>query len=115
MMKPIHFGVLLVLGAIWGASFTFIGVAVAEFGPLILMFLRVLIGGLILSALAYGMQPKHRPAAQLQMRARWRRYLSVGLLGSALPFYADRVLFFTVTSSLNQELVVPLTRRRVGV
>ena len=51
-MKPIHYGALLLLGAIWGASFLFIGLAVDEFGPLFMMFLRVLIGGLVLVALA---------------------------------------------------------------
>ena len=33
-MKPIHYGALLLLGAVWGASFLFIGIAVPEFGPL---------------------------------------------------------------------------------
>ena len=40
-MKPIHYGALLLLGAVWGASFLFIGVAAPEFGPLSLMFARV--------------------------------------------------------------------------
>ena len=30
-MKPIHYAALLLLGAVWGASFLFIGVAVAIF------------------------------------------------------------------------------------
>ena len=51
-MKSVHYAALAVLGAVWGASFLFIGLAAPEFGPLALMFSRVLIAGLILLAVA---------------------------------------------------------------
>lgn len=85
-MRLIHFAALLLLGAIWGASFLFIGLAVTEFGPLVLMFLRVLVAGLILAGLAYVTRRKGQPEATLRLRANWRSYLIVGLLNSALPF-----------------------------
>jgi drug/metabolite transporter (DMT)-like permease len=85
-MRPIHFAALLLLGAIWGASFLFIGLAVVEFGPLPLMFLRVLTAGLILAVLAYLTRRKGKPGAVLRLRTNWRKYLTVGLLNSALPF-----------------------------
>ncbi len=84
-MKPMHFGALFLLGAIWGASFLFIGVAVQEFGPFLLMFLRVLVGGLILLLIGWITQ-KQNPLGLLRWRDNWRKYLIVGLLNSALPF-----------------------------
>jgi drug/metabolite transporter (DMT)-like permease len=95
-MKPIHSGALLLLGAIWGASFLFIGVAVAEFGPLSLMFLRVLAAGLILVGLATMKQRK----TTLHWRANWRKYLTVGLLNSALPFTLIAFSELNITVSL---------------
>lgn len=85
-MKPIHYGALLILGAVWGASFLFIGVAVPEFGPLRLMFMRVLIAGLILLVVARVTQRQTSLRETLRLRENWRKYLIVGLLNSALPF-----------------------------
>ena len=85
-MKPIHYGALLVLGAVWGASFLFIGVAVPEFGPLRLMFLRVLLAGLILLVVARLTLRQTGLRETLRLRENWRKYLIVGLLNSALPF-----------------------------
>jgi drug/metabolite transporter (DMT)-like permease len=99
-MKPIHYGVLLLLGAIWGASFLFIGIAVSEFGPIPLMFLRVLGAGLVLVGLAYWWRRKHRSAATLRWRTNWRKYLTVGLLNSALPFTLIAFSELKITVSL---------------
>ena len=85
-MKPVHYGALLVLGAAWGASFLFIGVAVPEFGPLRLMFLRVLIAGLLLLVVARLTLRQTGLRETLRLRENWRKYLIVGLLNSALPF-----------------------------
>ena len=85
-MKPIHYGALLVLGAVWGASYLFIGVAVPEFGPLRLMFLRVLIAGLLLLVVARLTLRQAGLRETLRLRENWRKYLIVGLLNSALPF-----------------------------
>ncbi len=85
-MKPVHYGALLILGAVWGASFLFIGVAVPEFGPLRLMFLRVLIAGLLLLIVARLTLRQASLRDTLRLRENWRKYLIVGLLNSALPF-----------------------------
>lgn len=85
-MKPIHYGALLILGAVWGASFLFIGVAVPEFGPLRLMFIRVLLAGLILLGVARLTLRQTSLRDTLRLRENWRKYLIVGLLNSALPF-----------------------------
>lgn len=85
-MKPIHYAALALLGAVWGASFLFIGVAVPEFGPLMLMFARVLIAGLIMLGVAYWTQRRNDWRAVLRLRDNWRKYLIVGLLNAALPF-----------------------------
>lgn len=85
-MKPVHFAALSLLGAIWGASFLFIGIAVDEFGPPTLMFIRVLLAAVILGILAYIRQQKHGQGAGLRLQANWRKYLTVGLLNCALPF-----------------------------
>ena len=50
-MKPSHVVQLLVLAALWGASFLFIRVGVAEFGVAPLMALRVSIGAVVLAQL----------------------------------------------------------------
>ena len=84
-MKPIHYLSLLLLGAVWGASFLFIGVAAPAFGPLTLMLVRVLVAGLLMLGVAVVTQG--RPVGgTLQLRANWRIYLAIGLLNSALPF-----------------------------
>jgi drug/metabolite transporter (DMT)-like permease len=85
-MKPVHIAALLLLGAIWGASFLFIGIAVGEFGPLCLMFLRVAIAGLVLVLFAALRQRRHGSNIKLDLRSKWPQYLTLGLLNSALPF-----------------------------
>jgi drug/metabolite transporter (DMT)-like permease len=93
-MKPIHFGALLLLGAIWGASFLFIGAAVHDFGPSALMFVRVLVAGLVL--LVYAIILKNIP----DWRKYWLVFLIVGLFNSALPFTLIAISEETITPSL---------------
>ena len=71
---------LLVLAALWGASFLFMRVAVPELGPVVLAEGRVAIAGLAL--LAYAAAIGARPS----LRARWRDYLLLGTINAALPF-----------------------------
>jgi drug/metabolite transporter (DMT)-like permease len=70
---------LLALGAIWGGSFLFMRVAAADFGPLALVEVRIVLGALIL--LPFLWQARSRLGA-----AHWRRLASVGVLNSAIPF-----------------------------
>jgi drug/metabolite transporter (DMT)-like permease len=98
-MKPIHFGALLLLGAIWGASFLFISAAVHDFGPLALMFVRVFVAGMVL--LAYAAMLKNTP----DWRKYWRIFLIVGLFNSALPFtliaFSEETLSASLAAILN--------------
>ena len=99
-MKPIHYAALLLLGAVWGASFLFIGMAVPAFGPLSLMFARVLIAGLLLLAFATFTQRRGGLRATLRLRQNWRTYLIIGLLNSALPFTLIAFSELRLTASL---------------
>ncbi len=70
---------LIALGAIWGGSFLFMRVAAADFGPLALVEVRIVLGALIL--LPFLWQARSRLSS-----AHWRRLACVGLLNSAIPF-----------------------------
>jgi drug/metabolite transporter (DMT)-like permease len=72
---------LLVIGALWGASFMFIRIAVPEWGPVALIEGRVLLAGLALWLVLTALR-RTRP----QWRLQWRRYLMLGALSAALPF-----------------------------
>ncbi|HEY8287153.1 MAG TPA: EamA family transporter [Chloroflexota bacterium] len=79
-MRPRQFAMLIVLAALWGASYLFIRVASPVLGPFPLMELRTVIAGLVLwiYASAIGKRP--------ELRANWRRFLALGALNGALPF-----------------------------
>lgn len=85
---------LVALGAIWGASYIFIRVAVEPFGPVPLMFLRVALSAAIL--LAYARWRR----IPLDIRRHWRRYLLLGALSSAVPFTLIGWAELTVTASM---------------
>ena len=82
---------LLVLGAIWGASFLFMRIAAPEFGAIPLIAARVGIGAMFLVlvlARRGGLPQLSRNAAQLTL---------LGAINSAIPFslFAYAVLFVT--------------------
>jgi drug/metabolite transporter (DMT)-like permease len=71
---------LLVLAAIWGASFLFMRVAAPELGPIPLIALRVTIAALVLA-------PVLRSAgARNQLRSKQWPLFVVGVTNSAVPF-----------------------------
>ena len=74
---------LLALAAIWGASFMFIKVAVREFDPLTLVWLRVLLAAVVLVPVALVVVGRTGVA---QARASAGRLTALGLMNSALPF-----------------------------
>lgn len=74
------FGLLVILSAIWGASYLFLRVAAPVLGVFVLIALRVLIAGGVLSVYALLL------GRRLQMRGRWRALLLLGAVNAALPF-----------------------------
>jgi drug/metabolite transporter (DMT)-like permease len=75
---------LLLLAAIWGASFMFIKIAVDELAPTTTMFLRLAFSALPLVALVIYKVGFH-PAVE-QMRAITRAAIILGVVNTALPF-----------------------------
>lgn len=70
---------LVVLGAIWGASFMFMRVAVPYFGPLALVEVRLALGALILLPFLWR-ERGHFTAAV------WWRIAGISAINSAIPF-----------------------------
>jgi drug/metabolite transporter (DMT)-like permease len=70
---------LLVLGAIWGASFLFMRVAANDFGAVPLVEVRLALGSLVL--LPFLWAARARFPANL-----WPKLALIGLINSALPF-----------------------------
>jgi drug/metabolite transporter (DMT)-like permease len=75
---------LLLLAAIWGASFMFIKIAVDELAPTTTMFLRLAFSALPLVALVVYKLGFH-PAVE-QMRAITKAAIILGVVNTALPF-----------------------------
>ncbi|MDR5764696.1 MULTISPECIES: DMT family transporter [unclassified Caballeronia] len=102
-MSPANLLQLIVLAALWGASFLFIRVGVAEFGVAPLMAVRVGIGAVFLIAMLLSRRPLAQTAATLKKR--WLQLLAVGILNSAAPFclfaYAELTLSAGATSVIN--------------
>jgi len=79
-MKARDYRELLLLGALWGASFLFMRLGAADFGPLALVFVRVAgAAAVLLPVLVW----RGQGAA---LKQHWRAIAVVGLLNSALPF-----------------------------
>lgn len=79
-MTAADLGRLLVLAAIWGASFLFTRIVAPEVGPIATADLRMLIGGAALAAY-FG-----ATGFDAQWRRYWKQYAVIGLLNSGLPF-----------------------------
>jgi drug/metabolite transporter (DMT)-like permease len=72
---------LLVLATLWGASYTFLKVAVATIPPVTLIAARTLIAGLLLVAIMHWRGIKMPVDA-----ANWRRFLFQACLNSVIPW-----------------------------
>ena len=71
---------LLLLGALWGASFLFMRMGAADFGPVALVLVRVAGASVVLLPL---LAWRGEMAA---LRRNWRTIAVVGIVNSALPF-----------------------------
>lgn len=90
---------LMFLGAIWGASFLFLRIAVPELGVFTTAFLRVSIATLVMLPIA--LSAPYRQA----YRTHWRAICVLGFFNYALPFsllaFATQTLPASVASILN--------------
>lgn len=93
-MRPKELLALFALGALWGASFLFIRVAVPELGPFVLAAVRVGVAAvvLVLYAVAFSRLPK--------LRRLWKGLLVLGALQAALPFVLIPAAELHLTASL---------------
>lgn len=102
---------LVLLGAIWGASFLFQRVAASEFGPVLLVTTRVGIAAVILLGLL---------AAQGGLggvRTHWRSLLLLGAINTAIPFTLFAFAMLHVTAGIASVLngTVPLWAGAIGL
>lgn len=101
---------LVMLGALWGAAFLFIRIAVPEFGPIALVEVRVTIA----AALLLGWIAARGELGAF--RGRWRNLLVIGGLNTAVPFalfaYATRTIPAGFAAVLNA--TVPLWGALIG-
>ena len=76
-----EWAMLIVLSVLWGGSFFFVGVAVAELPPLTIVTLRVGLAAIALwsIALVMGLRPPKSVGV-------WAAFLGMGLLNNVIPF-----------------------------
>lgn len=80
-MKPTEWGMLILLSIFWGGSFFFVEIALRDFQPFTLVFLRVTMAALILTGVVY-ISGQHMPDS---LRT-WGAFLVMGALNNAIPF-----------------------------
>jgi len=109
-MTPLDLLLLLGLATVWGGSYFFIRIAVPAFGPAALVAARVVIGGLLLWAVARGMRQP------LVIRRHLPRLVILGLLNAALPYMLISAAELHLTSSFAAILgaTVPLFAAAMG-
>lgn len=94
-MKAFDLGELVLLAALWGASFLFMRLGAHEFGPVALAAVRVGLASLLLV-------PLLASRGQLgQLRQHWRGLLLVGALNSAVPFALFSFAALSITAGLS--------------
>ncbi len=79
-MKARDLGALFALAAVWGGSFLFIRIAAPAVGPIPLATARVLLAGTALLLYSVAMR------VDVGLRRRWKSFLLIGILNSAIPF-----------------------------
>ena len=84
---------LVALGAMWGASYLFMRVAVPHLGPALMIELRVLLAGLLLAAVLLV------AGRGLRWREHWRPWLFVAVIGTAVPFMLIAEALRTIDAS----------------
>jgi len=88
-MNALTWGLLLLLGLIWGGSFFFARIAVHHVPPFTLVLLR-----LLLAAVALHIYLAGRFGIYQVLRSHWRQFLLLGLINNAVP---HTLIFFGQT------------------
>jgi len=94
-MKAFDIGELVLLAALWGASFLFMRLGAHEFGPIALAAVRVgLASAMLIPLLA--------SRGQLgELRKHWKGLFIVGALNSAIPFALFSFAALSITAGLS--------------
>jgi len=109
-MKAFDIGELVLLAALWGASFLFMRVGAPEFGPIALAAVRVGLASVMLI-------PLLASRGQLaELRTHWKGLLLVGALNSAIPFVLFTFAALSITAGLSSivNATTPLWTAVVG-
>jgi drug/metabolite transporter (DMT)-like permease len=94
-LKPSDVIELFALAALWGGSFLFTRMSAGEFGPVVLVALRV-------SGAALFLLPLLQWRGQMgELRRHWRAIAIVGITKSALPFLCFAYAALSVTAGLS--------------
>ena len=94
-MRAFDIGELVLLAALWGASFLFMRLGAHEFGPIALAAVRVGLASLMLI-------PLLASRGQLaELRTHWKGLLLVGALNSAIPFALFSFAALSITAGLS--------------
>lgn len=80
-MTPVEWGMLCALSLLWGGSFFFVGVAVAELPPFTIVLLRVALAALILWLVVRFMGLRMPVTEGL-----WGAFFAMGVLNNLIPF-----------------------------
>ena len=94
-MRASDLGELLTLAALWGASFLFMRLGAAEFGPVALSAVRAIGASCLLLPL---LQMRGQMGA---LRRHWRHIFIVGITNSALPFLCFSYAALSITAGLS--------------
>src|SRR3954452_19675818 len=79
-----YMSMIVLLAAVWGASYLFIKVGIRDFEPTMFVTLRLLLGGLLL--LAFLMAREGSGKALREVRSAWREGIVFGTINGAIPF-----------------------------
>jgi drug/metabolite transporter (DMT)-like permease len=93
-MKAKELGALFALAALWGASFLFMRIAAPLIGPLLTIQGRVTIGALVLFPIVW------MTKTSLEVSGRWKQFVVLGALNSAIPFSLFAVATLHVNASM---------------
>ena len=83
-MGPRDLGALVLLSALWGASFIYFRVAVPALGPFVLVELRVGLAAVVLALCAALV------GRLTKLRRRWRQFVLLGVVNSMSAHYVGQ-------------------------